>query len=190
MEDKSKKKKFWRGDPFKGAFYGMFIGGIFVGMMNSMLIHFPHLGLIAWIAIFLIMGTQPRFKDKRTPEQIKVDDAKFWDHVHEETRKGKEKKALKTQRPIVNNVTVKQEQPKEKYSRHAPKCPKCKSHNIQIIGNHRKGFSVGKAVIGGTASAFTMGMATPGALAGFTGAKGKKYDAVCMKCGKKFKIKL
>ncbi|MFT8406142.1 hypothetical protein [Liquorilactobacillus nagelii] len=184
MEDKSKKKKFWRGDPFKGAFYGMFIGGIFVGMMNSMLIHFPHLGLITWIAIFLIMGTQPRFKDKRTPEQIKADDAKFWDHVHEETRKDKEKKALKTQQPIVNNVTVKQEQPKEKYSRHAPKCPKCKSHNIQVLDNRRKAFSLGKAAVGGVLYGGI------GTIAGFAGAKGKKYDAVFMYCGNKFKIKL
>lgn len=28
------------------------------------------------------------------------------------------------------------------------KCPKCGSHNIQILGNNRKSFSVGKEICG------------------------------------------
>ncbi|MDV7719027.1 hypothetical protein GA840_04080 [Pediococcus ethanolidurans] len=63
----------------------------------------------------------------------------------------------------------------------APKCPKCGSKNLQIVGNHRKGFSVGKAVVGG---ALTGGVGT---LAGFAGKKGKKTDMICMNCGKTFK---
>lgn len=62
------------------------------------------------------------------------------------------------------------------------KCPKCKSINIQVMGNDRKGFSVGKAVGG---ALLTGGI---GALAGFAGKKGK-YDCFCMNCGHRFKVK-
>jgi hypothetical protein len=189
MEDKSKKKKFWRGDPVGGFASGV-MTGIVVGIINILFLHWWHIGIIAFIGVWLFQGTQPQFKgraDKRDKENAKYKDAEEFVHnLPDNTKNNSVSKPKLQSQPIINNI----EQPKEKYSRHAPKCPKCKSHNIQIIGNHRKGFSVGKAVIGGTASAFTMGMATPGALAGFTGAKGKKYDAVCMKCGKKFKIKL
>jgi DNA-directed RNA polymerase subunit RPC12/RpoP len=82
---------------------------------------------------------------------------------------------------IINNITVK-EQPKEKYSRHAPKCPKCKSYDIQVLDNRHKSFSIGKAAVGGILYGGI------GTIAGFAGKDGKKYNAVCMKCGKKFKI--
>lgn len=62
------------------------------------------------------------------------------------------------------------------------KCPKCKSLNIQVLGNDRKGFSVGKAVGG----AFLTGGI--GLLAGFAGKKGK-YEVFCSDCGHRFKIK-
>ncbi|WP_367365894.1 hypothetical protein [Pediococcus parvulus] len=62
-----------------------------------------------------------------------------------------------------------------------PHCPRCKSKNIQAVGNHRKGFSVGKAVLGGVL------VGGVGTLAGFVGKKGKKIDMICMDCGKKFK---
>lgn len=65
----------------------------------------------------------------------------------------------------------------------APKCPKCKSTNVQAVGQHKKGFSVGKAVIGGV---LTGGI---GAIAGFAGKKTKKVDMICMNCGKQFKFK-
>lgn len=60
-------------------------------------------------------------------------------------------------------------------------CPQCGSTNIQPLGQHKKGFSVGKAV-GGTI--LTGGV---GALAGFAGKKTKQTDFVCMNCGKQFK---
>lgn len=63
----------------------------------------------------------------------------------------------------------------------APHCPRCGSKNLQVLGNHRKAFSVGKAVVGG---ALTGGIGT---LAGFAGKKSKKVDVICMNCGKKFK---
>lgn len=62
------------------------------------------------------------------------------------------------------------------------KCPKCKSTNIQVIGNNRKGFSVGKAIGG---ALLTGGI---GALAGFAGKKGK-YDCFCAECGNRFTTK-
>ncbi|MFT8491510.1 hypothetical protein [Liquorilactobacillus satsumensis] len=180
MDDK-KEPKFWKGDAVAGFVYGMF-GGLFVGILNIAFLHVWHLGLIVWIVVWLTVGTQPKFKDKRTPEQIKDDDSKFWNHVHEENEKDKEEKALKAQRPVVQNITI-NEQPKKKYKRHAPKCPKCKSHDIQVLDNRRKAFSLGKAAIGGVIYGGI------GTIVGFAGKRGKKYDAICMQCGKKFKIK-
>lgn len=62
------------------------------------------------------------------------------------------------------------------------KCPKCKSTNIQVVGQNRKAFSVGKAVAGGL---LTGGIGT---LVGFAGKKGKT-ECFCTECGKRFKIK-
>ncbi|MGN1114323.1 MAG: hypothetical protein ACI4RC_04300 [Oscillospiraceae bacterium] len=62
------------------------------------------------------------------------------------------------------------------------KCPKCKSTNIQVLGNDRKGFSVGKAIGG---ALLTGGIGT---LAGFAGKKGK-YEVFCMSCGHRWKVK-
>ncbi|ALJ24022.1 hypothetical protein AO203_09705 [Lactobacillus gallinarum] len=64
-----------------------------------------------------------------------------------------------------------------------PHCPKCKSTNVQAVGQHKKGFSLGKAVVG---SVLTGGI---GVLAGFAGKKTKKIDMICMNCGNKFKYK-
>lgn len=67
--------------------------------------------------------------------------------------------------------------------RHKIKCPRCGSENFQLIGDHRKGFSVGKAVGG---AVLTGGIGT---LAGFAGGKTNKTDFVCLDCGKKFVTK-
>ena len=61
-------------------------------------------------------------------------------------------------------------------------CPKCKSTNIQVLGERRKGFSVGKAIGGGL---LTGGI---GLLAGFTGKKGK-FEVFCQDCGHRWKVK-
>ena len=63
------------------------------------------------------------------------------------------------------------------------KCPKCKSTNIQVLGNDRKGFSIGKAVGG---ALLTGGIGT---LAGFAG-NNVKYEVVCLQCGHRWKVKL
>lgn len=62
------------------------------------------------------------------------------------------------------------------------KCPKCKSVNIQVVGNNRKAFSVGKAVGGALLGGGI------GAVAGFFGKKGKT-ECFCGDCGKRFKVK-
>jgi hypothetical protein len=183
MEDKSKKSKFWKGDPVGGFASGL-MAGIVVGMINILFLHWWHIGIIAFIGVWLFQGTQPQFKgraDKRDKENAKYKDAEEFVHnLPDNTKNNSVSKPKLQSQPIINNI----EQPKEKYSRHAPKCPKCKSHNIQILDNRRKAFSLGKAAVGGVLYGGI------GTIAGFAGKRGKKYDAVCMKCGKKFKIKL
>ena len=68
-------------------------------------------------------------------------------------------------------------------------CPYCASTNIQPLGQHKKGFSAGKAVGGAVLAASVGAIATAGvgALAGFAGKKTKQTDFVCMDCGKRFK---
>lgn len=61
-------------------------------------------------------------------------------------------------------------------------CPKCKKTNIQVMGEKRKAFSLGKAVGG---AVLTGGI---GLLAGFIGKKGK-YDVFCGDCGHRWQVK-
>jgi len=62
------------------------------------------------------------------------------------------------------------------------KCPKCKGLNVEMMGERKKGFSVGKAVVG---SVLLPGV---GAAAGFIGKKGK-YDFFCTDCGYRYRVK-
>ena len=71
---------------------------------------------------------------------------------------------------------------KQTVSRHAIRCPKCKSTNVTFMDNKRKGFSVGKAVAGGV---LTGGIGT---IAGFAGKKGKDRWH-CADCGNVFQKK-
>ncbi|WEV39464.1 LITAF-like zinc ribbon domain-containing protein [Lactobacillus sp. ESL0680] len=63
------------------------------------------------------------------------------------------------------------------------RCPKCRSTNVSVLGQHKKSFSVGKAAAG---TALTGGI---GVLAGFAGKKTKKVDMICMDCGHQFRYK-
>lgn len=63
-----------------------------------------------------------------------------------------------------------------------PKCPICHSGNIQLLGQNKKGFSIGKAAGG---ALLTGGI---GLLAGFAGKKGQ-YEWICMNCSNRFKMK-
>lgn len=59
-------------------------------------------------------------------------------------------------------------------------CPFCGNDNVVPLGTNCKGFSAGKAIIGGA-------IAGPaGLLAGALGKGGKKTIWVCAKCGKQF----
>ena len=61
-------------------------------------------------------------------------------------------------------------------------CPKCHSVDVVLMGQDRKGFSVGKMVGG---AILTGGI---GAMAGFIGKKGK-YQFYCQNCGERFSHK-
>lgn len=63
------------------------------------------------------------------------------------------------------------------------KCPKCKSLNVQLMGNDKKGFSAGKALFGAAITMNPVGLA-----AGLIGKKGK-YDFYCQDCGNRFQSK-
>lgn len=183
---KSKKEpKFWKGDSIKGFVYGA-VFGFAIGFANMAWLHIWHLGIIVWIAIWLFIGMNPRFKDNRTPEQIEADADKAKKKRAERIASQQQKKAVESSfTPQKESVTV--EEPK-KPSHHAlrkiPHCPKCKSTDIQILDNKRK-FSLIKTAAGG----FVFG-AAGAAVGAFTGKKGKKYKAVCLNCGKEFTIKL
>lgn len=72
-ESNKKEPQFWKGDPSGGFATGL-VAGFIIGLINICSFNIPWLGRICFIAIWLVMGTQPRFKDKRTPEQIAKDD--------------------------------------------------------------------------------------------------------------------
>lgn len=67
------------------------------------------------------------------------------------------------------------------------KCPKCRGTDIEVLGNKRKGFSVGKA-LGGMVITQTLHNCGLGLLAGFAGKNGK-YEVFCKRCGHRFKVK-
>ncbi|MHC9537747.1 hypothetical protein ACVQ8P_08135 [Dellaglioa sp. BT-FLS60] len=84
-----------------------------------------------------------------------------------------------------NDVAYANEVKEKKYASSAPHCPKCKSTDIQVLDNKKKAFSLGKAVGGAILTPGSIG-----AIAGFAGKPGNKYQALCMHCGKSFDIKL
>ena len=63
------------------------------------------------------------------------------------------------------------------------KCPRCNSIRIQVLGQGRKGFSLGKAIVGGILTGRLSGM-----LVGFAGKQGK-YDVFCCDCGCRYQFK-
>ncbi|MFT8425738.1 MAG: hypothetical protein ABF630_09775 [Liquorilactobacillus sp.] len=120
------------------------------------------------VALFLDYKRKQRIMAHGTPEQK----AKLI---------AAEKKVQDSKQVLIENKQRKAASKQEKLNNKF-KCPKCGSHNIQPLGVHKKGFSIGKAVVGG---ALTGGIGT---LAGFSGKKTKKTDFVCMNCGKQFKM--
>lgn len=200
-ENKKQESNFWKGDPFTGFVLGAIVG-LIVGSINIATISFPWLGRLCFLGIWLFVGTQPRFKDKRTPEQIAKDNEAAEQRLQELREKAEarqaERQAEKEQKQIAsarkrevkmqkNELKLQKNQLKiQKHqlkNRNKIKCPKCRSTNVQPLGVHKKGFSVGKAVAG---TVLAHG-AVVGPLAGFAGKNSKKTDFVCMNCGKQFK---
>lgn len=64
-------------------------------------------------------------------------------------------------------------------------CPSCRSLNVHLIDNTKKGFSVGKAIGGAVLSNDRVG-----SLAGFSGKRNKKPTFHCGNCGKVFKYRI
>ncbi|MDU8985785.1 hypothetical protein [Ligilactobacillus animalis] len=184
-DQNSNEPKFWKGDSVKGFVYGAF-AGLITGIFNISLWNIPHLGLIIFVAIWLLIGTNPTFKDKRSPEEIKRDHEQHLKNMKEEKIAKANAKAIKKQAATEkldmqlkkNELKLQKQQLKNSTK---IKCPKCKSTNVQPLGVHKKGFSVGKAVGG---AVLIGGLGT---MAGFAGKRTKKTDFVCLKCGKQFK---
>lgn len=91
----------------------------------------------------------------------------FWDSVKEESSKQREKELKKRQQEV--------ERIKQMDREGVAYCPKCHSTSLSA---DKKGFGVGKAVVGG----FLLGPI--GLVAGNAGAK--KIRVTCMQCGKQF----
>lgn len=198
-ENNKKESKFWKGEPGAGFLLGIVVGFL-TGAINIGWLGIPWLGRICFVATWLVVGTQPRFKDKRTPEQIAKDSEAAEQRLQELRKKAEarqaERQAEKEQKQIAsarkrevkmqkNELKLQKNQLKiQKHqlkNRNKIKCPKCRSTNVQPLGVHKKGFSVGKAVGG------TILVGGVGSLAGFAGKNSKKTDFVCMNCGKQFK---
>ncbi|WP_231793359.1 hypothetical protein [Limosilactobacillus albertensis] len=123
-----------------------------------------------------------QLKQEKAQVKLELQKAKLKEkelEVQRKTLKREERKKAKAESVKVKEYATPPSQPVQ--SQPSLVCPHCGSTNIQPLGQHKKGFSVGKAV-GGTI--LTGGV---GALAGFAGKKTKQTDFVCMNCGKQFK---
>lgn len=99
-------------------------------------------------------------KHKATPfEVLKV---RYEERIDEKN----EVEIVEEQKPVIKKII----------------CPTCNNSDLTFIGNDRKQFSVGKAVVG---TALTGGV---GSLAGFAGKKGKNQWH-CKECGAVFETK-
>ena len=150
---------------------GGFIGGALGGFGIS----------ASWVLTFKALSKANDKRKQMAEERARIPKEVLQKKKEEKARIKAEKKAqadAEAQAVIQRLQKAKQDRMQAKM-----KCPRCGSKNIQLAGQHRKGFSVGKAVGG---AALTGGI---GALAGFAGKKTKKSDWVCLDCGRSFTIK-
>lgn len=123
-----------------------------------------------------------KFKELSAKGWILTDESEQTYKAHE-TQKAEKAAARKEQQEQASKRlkenAAKLESAPSLFKRHI-RCPKCKSTNVQVVGQHRKGFSTGKA---------TAGTGGIGTLAGFAGKNTKKVNMICMNCGKKFRYK-
>ncbi|WP_252265541.1 hypothetical protein [Limosilactobacillus fermentum] len=152
--------------------------GIFavLGLATDGLEGFTMLGISGFVVAWAVV----KYKAYMTPERRQEIKA----------RRVAKKEAHKGQKSLLTKMVESQVQAENRKAsiqrtklKEKMKCPRCGSKNIQLAGQHRKGFSVGKAVGG---AALTGGI---GALAGFAGKQTKKSDWVCLDCGRSFTIK-
>lgn len=106
--------KFWKGDPVSGFTLGLFVGAI-VGLINMIFIHIPFMGSILFICIWLFVGTNLSAgttiskwlstNSKPNTSSFSAADSKQYSS-----------------------------EPKIKHHWGDLYCPRCKSSNIQLIG--------------------------------------------------------
>ncbi len=123
--EEKKEPKFWKGNTENAFAYSVMIG-FFVGAANMIFLHWGwHPGIVSMVLIFLIVGTNPAFADKRTPEEKSADAMK---RIHEESVR-KQEQAAKTQAKSdkmdeqikKNQLKIQKQQIRE--MRRAMKCP-------------------------------------------------------------------
>lgn len=126
MEEK-KNPKFWKGDPAGGFATGLF-SGVFVGIVNILFLHWWHIGIFVFLAIWLFQGTHPSFKEKaekRVKEDAKYKEAeKFVHNLSDNT---------KTVSDVVVNSVQSEKRVRKPFG--ALVCPHCKSANVQVLSN-------------------------------------------------------
>lgn len=150
---------------------GGFIGGALGGFGIS----------ASWVLIFKALSKANDKRKQMAEERARIPKEVLQKEKEEKARIKAEKKAqaeAEAQAVIQQLQKAKQDKMQAKM-----KCPRCGSKNIQLVGKHRKGFSVGKSV-GGAALAGGIG-----ALVGFAGKQTGKSDWVCLDCGRSFTIK-
>lgn len=111
---KKAPNKFWKGDSTSGFTLGLFVG-VIVGLVNMIFIHIPFMGSILFICIWLFVGTNPSAGtaiSKWLSTNSKPNTSSF---------------------SAVDSKQYSSE-PKIKHHRGDLYCPRCKSSNIQLIG--------------------------------------------------------
>ena len=159
--------------------------GIFavLGLATEGLEGFTVLGIFG----FIVARAVVKYKAYMTPERRREIKARL---VAKNKARVAKKEARKGQKSLLAKMVDDHAQAKSRRAsilraklKERMKCPRCGSQNIQMVGTHKQGFSVGKAVGG---AILTGGV---GSLIGFAGKQTDKSDWVCLDCGKSFTIK-
>ncbi|WP_243578011.1 zinc ribbon domain-containing protein [Clostridium minihomine] len=114
--------------------------------------------------------------------ELKQPEKSFWQKISEESRELNRQREM-TPPPIKPKQLSKKERIKENKTNGIACCPKCASTSLSA---NKKGFGIGKAVVGAGAGIFTAGAAgLIGLTAGNAGAK--KVIITCLNCGHQWK---